>query len=90
MGEETTVESSSNSIYTFSSDSYDLFPLPEPIISSGLMYLWHFDECYGSVALPAISSTSLELTPNWSVGKFGCAKKNGYDYGWSRAELRKR
>ncbi len=86
-GGDAIVESSSNSIYTFSSDSYDLFSLPEPIISPSLTYLWHFDECYGSVALPAISSTSLELTPNWSVGKFGCAKKNGYDYGWSRAGL---
>ncbi len=72
---------SSTQIYSFTSSSYDLFPLPVPISSPGLTYLWHFDECSGLEAESSIGSTTLETTDKWVAGKFGCSKETGYEYG---------
>lgn len=86
-GDEPLVQSSSNSIYTFSEESYDIFPRPETITSPGIKYLWHFDDCYGNSAISSISSTSLTATGNWLPGKFACAKHNGYVQGKVSAVL---
>lgn len=86
-GDEPIVDTSSNKIYSFSDDSYNLFPKPETITSSGIKYLWHFNDCYGESALPAISSTSLTVSNSWIPGKFGCAKHNGYNQGDTKASL---
>ena len=72
---------SSTSIYNFSSSAYDLFPLPTPVSSPGLVYLWHFDECSGLEAESSINSTSLATADKWAAGKFGCSKETGYEHG---------
>jgi len=41
------------------------FVAPEPISSSGLVNVWHFDECYG--------------LGQWSVGRWDCAREVGYN-----------
>lgn len=86
-GEERIVETSSNGIYSFSEDSYNLFPRPETITFPGIKYLWHFDDCYGDVAMPSIGSTSLIVSNSWIPGKFACAKHNGYNQGNTKASL---
>ncbi len=67
----------SNGIYTFSSSDYDLFPQVEPIDSSGLKYLWHFDECSGNQINSSIGSSSSVFNSVWAGGKFDCAQEGG-------------
>ncbi len=70
--------SSSTDIYSFNDSDYDLYVPPEPIDSSGLEYLWHFDECSGLSAQASAGETTLATKDNWTAGKFGCAKAAGF------------
>jgi len=76
-----------NGVYSFAKSSYNLFPQPNPINSSGLAYLWHFDECFGLEAKSSIASSTLNLENNWVPGKFNCAKHNSYNLGKVSTEL---
>lgn len=80
--------SSSTEIYAFSSLAPDLFPDPEPINSSGLEYLWHFNECHGATSLPAVGTSTLMVSSDrWLAGKFDCAQEAGSNFNHLTASL---
>lgn len=71
-----------NSISTPATDT-SLFIPPTPLLSEGLVHLWHFDECSGTssqdfidtaVAAPAVLSNE-----NWVAGKWGCGLQVNYN-----------
>ncbi|MFZ4632327.1 MAG: LamG-like jellyroll fold domain-containing protein [Patescibacteria group bacterium] len=74
-------------IYNFSASAYNLFPQPIPIDSSGLIYLWHFNDCSGDIVNGSIGGTNLTTSGRWVAGKYNCAKENGYARGKTSATL---
>lgn len=56
----------------------NLYQSPAGLDSENLTQLWHFDECYGSVAFNELqtngqSPVDFSRPAKWTVGKWGCA-----------------
>jgi hypothetical protein len=83
----TDTSDTTNGIYKFSAASYNLFPQPSPLDSSGLIYLWHFDECSGLNSQSAVGSAVFTSKESWRAGKFVCAKELGPNYDKLRNSL---
>jgi hypothetical protein len=46
---------------------------PTPIVSAGLLHLWHFDECEGTNVYDSIGGATIIQNSIWTPGRWGCA-----------------
>jgi len=74
-------------IYNFTPSAYNLYNLPPPINSPGLVELYHFNECGGLEVGNSLGTSTIIANNHWMSGKFGCAQEAGSNYGSSRGEF---
>lgn len=76
--DETLIDSENNNSEEETPNNLDLYQAPIGLDSENLTQLWHFDECYGSVAFNELqdsgqSPVDFSRPAKWTVGKWGCA-----------------